>query len=174
MILKAARDLQMEVVPEGGSLVYGNTTQIIDGHTGVEHALPVPVLYKDITTLFGKTGVGYTPTLRTFVNKIRNSGRPLVISSIDVGVATPEVQKLLASTSALVPAASSNAAAPSVIGNFFRDEPVTATSGAKSVRTEDKRVLVVPRKLSTFVVQVDYLSIPEEKPPAPAEGEPKK
>jgi hypothetical protein len=63
MILKAARELQMEVVPEGGSLVYGNTTQIIDGHTGVEHALPVPVLYKDITTLFGKTGVGYTPTL---------------------------------------------------------------------------------------------------------------
>lgn len=118
--------------------------------------------------------VGYTPTLRTFVNKIRNSGRPLVISSIDVGVATPEVQKLLASASALVPVASSNAAAPSVIGNFFRDEPVTATSGAKSVRAEDKRVLVVPRKLSTFVVQVDYLSIPEEKPAAAAEGEPKK
>jgi hypothetical protein len=118
--------------------------------------------------------VGYTPTLRTFVNKIRNSGRPLVISSIDVGVATPEVQKLLASASALVPVASSNAAAPSVIGNFFRDEPVTSTSGAKSVRAEDKRVLVVPRKLSTFVVQVDYLSIPEEKPPAAAEGEPKK
>ena len=118
--------------------------------------------------------VGYTPTLRTFVNKIRNSGRPLVISSIDVGVATPEVQKLLASASALVPVASSNAAAPSVIGNFFRDEPVTANSGAKSVRAEDKRVLVVPRKLSTFVVQVDYLSIPEEKPAAPAEGEPKK
>ncbi len=118
--------------------------------------------------------VGYTPTLRTFVNKIRNSGRPLVISSIDVGVATPEVQKLLASASALVPVASSNAAAPSVIGNFFRDEPVTANSGAKSVRAEDKRVLVVPRKLSTFVVQVDYLSIPEEKPAAAAEGEPKK
>ena len=118
--------------------------------------------------------VGYTPTLRTFVNTLRNSGRPLVISSIDVGVATPEVQKLLASASALVPVASSNAAAPSVIGNFFRDEPVTANSGAKSVRAEDKRVLVVPRKLSTFVVQVDYLSIPEEKPAAAAEGEPKK
>jgi hypothetical protein len=32
----------------------------------------------------------------------------------------------------------------------------------------------VQRKLSTFVVQVDYLSIPEEKPAAGAEGEPKK
>jgi imidazolonepropionase-like amidohydrolase len=63
MILKAARELQMDVVPEGGSLVYANTTQIIDGHTGVEHALPVPVLYNDIVTLFAKSGVGYTPTL---------------------------------------------------------------------------------------------------------------
>jgi hypothetical protein len=35
-------------------------------------------------------------------------------------------------------------------------------------------VLVVSRKLSSFVVQIDYLSIPEEKPPAAAEGEPKK
>jgi hypothetical protein len=61
-----------------------------------------------------------------------------------------------------------------VIGNFFRDEPVAAAAGAKSASTEDKRVLVVPRKLSTFIVQVDYLSIPEEKPPAAAEGEPKK
>jgi hypothetical protein len=32
---------------------------------------------------------------------------------------------------------------------------------------------VVPRKLSSFVVQIDYLSIPE-KPAAAAEGEPKK
>ncbi len=121
------------------------------------------------STSFRVRFMGYTPTLRTFVNKIRNSGRPLVISSIDVGVATPEVQKLLA------PAASSNAAAtPSVLGNFFRDEPVTSANGAKPASTEDKRVLVVPRKLSTFIVQVDYLSIPEEKPAAPAEGEPKK
>jgi hypothetical protein len=126
------------------------------------------------STSFRVRFVGYTPTLRTFVNKIRNSGRPLVISSIDVGVATPEVQKLLASASALAPTASSTATAPSVIGNFFRDEPVAAAAGAKSASTEDKRVLVVPRKLSTFIVQVDYLSIPEEKPPAAAEGEPKK
>jgi imidazolonepropionase-like amidohydrolase/Tol biopolymer transport system component len=63
MLLKAARELEMEVVPEGGSLVYMNATHVQDGHTGVEHAVPVPVLYKDLVTLFAQSGVGYTPTL---------------------------------------------------------------------------------------------------------------
>jgi len=63
MILKAARELEMEVVPEGGSLVYMNETMVLDGHTGIEHALPVPHAYKDVVTLFAKSGTGYTPTL---------------------------------------------------------------------------------------------------------------
>jgi imidazolonepropionase-like amidohydrolase/Tol biopolymer transport system component len=63
MILKAAREQGLMVVPEGGSLLYQNLTQITDGHTGVEHSLPVPKLYKDVVTLFAKTKVGYTPTL---------------------------------------------------------------------------------------------------------------
>jgi imidazolonepropionase-like amidohydrolase/Tol biopolymer transport system component len=63
MIVKAARELKMMVVPEGGSLLYMNLTHITDGHTGVEHSLPVPNLYNDVVTLFAKSGVGYTPTL---------------------------------------------------------------------------------------------------------------
>jgi imidazolonepropionase-like amidohydrolase len=63
MVLKAARELGMNVVPEGGSAYYTNATHVIDGHTTVEHNLPVPVLYKDIATIFGRSGVGYTPTL---------------------------------------------------------------------------------------------------------------
>ena len=63
MIIKAARELQMEVVPEGGSLLYMNLSQILDGHTTIEHSLPVPRLYKDVVTLFGKSKTGYTPTL---------------------------------------------------------------------------------------------------------------
>ena len=63
MIVKAARDLEMMVVPEGGSLLYMNLTHIMDGHTGVEHSLPVPNLYRDVVTLFAKSRVGYTPTL---------------------------------------------------------------------------------------------------------------
>lgn len=63
MIIKAARELQMLVVPEGGSLFYMNETMVLDGHTGVEHSLPVPKLYKDVVTLFAKSRTGYTPTM---------------------------------------------------------------------------------------------------------------
>ena len=63
MIIKAARELQMEVVPEGGSLLFFNETMVLDGHTTVEHSLPVPKLYKDVVTLFAKSKTGYTPTL---------------------------------------------------------------------------------------------------------------
>jgi Tol biopolymer transport system component/imidazolonepropionase-like amidohydrolase len=63
MIIKAARELEMMVVPEGGSLLYQNQTMVLDGHTGVEHSLPVPALYNDVITLFGRSGTGYTPTL---------------------------------------------------------------------------------------------------------------
>ena len=63
MIVKAARELEMLVVPEGGSLLYLNETMMLDGHTGIEHNLPTPNLYKDVTTLFAQSGLGYTPTL---------------------------------------------------------------------------------------------------------------
>ena len=63
MIIKAARALEMMVVPEGGSLLYMNQTHVLDGHTGVEHSLPVPRIYKDTVELFAKSKSGYTPTL---------------------------------------------------------------------------------------------------------------
>jgi imidazolonepropionase-like amidohydrolase/Tol biopolymer transport system component len=63
MILKAARELQMLVVPEGGSLLYHDLTMITDGHTTIEHSLPVAKIYKDVIDLWAGTKVGYTPTL---------------------------------------------------------------------------------------------------------------
>ena len=63
MIIQAGRNQEMMVVPEGGSLVYYNMTMVLDGHTGVEHALPVPVVYNDLAQLFGQSSTGYTPTL---------------------------------------------------------------------------------------------------------------
>jgi imidazolonepropionase-like amidohydrolase len=36
---------------------------VIDGHTTVEHSLPVARIYKDVTQLWSQTKVGYTPTL---------------------------------------------------------------------------------------------------------------
>ncbi|HYP29144.1 MAG TPA: amidohydrolase family protein, partial [Blastocatellia bacterium] len=62
-VVKAARELNMMVVPEGGSTYYHNMTMILDGHTGIEHAIPVAPLYKDAVTLLAKSKTGYTPTL---------------------------------------------------------------------------------------------------------------
>jgi imidazolonepropionase-like amidohydrolase/Tol biopolymer transport system component len=62
-VLQAARELGMMVVPEGGSLFQHNMTMVVDGHTGVEHAIPVAAIYDDVRQLWGHTEVGYTPTL---------------------------------------------------------------------------------------------------------------
>ncbi|MEO5686094.1 MAG: amidohydrolase family protein [Burkholderiaceae bacterium] len=61
-VLEAARQTDMMVVPEGGSLFELNMTMVVDGHTGVEHALPVENAYDDVKQLWGQTQVGYTPT----------------------------------------------------------------------------------------------------------------
>jgi imidazolonepropionase-like amidohydrolase/Tol biopolymer transport system component len=62
-IIAAARELEMMVVPEGGSTFFFNMTHILDGHTGVEHNIPVAPLYNDALTVFAQSKTGYTPTL---------------------------------------------------------------------------------------------------------------
>jgi len=62
-VLQAARDLNMLVVPEGGSFFYHNMNMVIDGHTGVEHNLPVAPLYNDVIEIWKKTKAHNTPTL---------------------------------------------------------------------------------------------------------------
>ena len=62
-ILQAARELQMEVVPEGGSTFVHNLTHVQDGHTSIEHNIPPAPLYKDVNTLWNKSTTSYTPTL---------------------------------------------------------------------------------------------------------------
>ncbi len=62
-IIAAARELHMEVVPEGGSFFYHNLTQVVDGHTGIEHNIPVAPIYSDVIQLWGKTKSHNTPTL---------------------------------------------------------------------------------------------------------------
>ncbi len=62
-ILEAGRQLGVMVVPEGGSTFMHNMTMVVDGHTGVEHAIPVRHAYDDVLQLWAPSGVGYTPTL---------------------------------------------------------------------------------------------------------------
>ena len=62
-VMQAARELGINVVPEGGSTYYTNMTMIMDGHTGVEHNIPVAPVYKDVLELWKTSNTGYTPTL---------------------------------------------------------------------------------------------------------------
>lgn len=62
-VIAAARELDMMVVPEGGSLFQHNMTMVVDGHTGIEHAIPVAHVYEDVKQLWGASRTGYTPTL---------------------------------------------------------------------------------------------------------------
>src|SRR4030095_8237680 len=55
-ILQAAREEKMLVVPEGGGDLETDMTMILDGHTTIEHALPITPLRKDVVTLFAKSG----------------------------------------------------------------------------------------------------------------------
>lgn len=61
-ILKAAHKLGMMVVPEGGGKYQQNITMMVDGHTGLEHAIPIARGYSDLTQLWSTTKFGYTPT----------------------------------------------------------------------------------------------------------------
>ena len=62
-IMQAAREQKVNVVPEGGSNFFANMSMIFDGHTGVEHNIPVNPVYKDVLSLWKNSKTGYTPTL---------------------------------------------------------------------------------------------------------------
>jgi Tol biopolymer transport system component/imidazolonepropionase-like amidohydrolase len=63
MLLQAARELNMEVVPEGGSFFFHNVSMILDGHTTIEHNMPVYPIYNDVIQLWKNSKTAYTPTL---------------------------------------------------------------------------------------------------------------
>ncbi len=63
MVIQAARELQMEVVPEGGSFYNHNLGMIMDGHTTIEHNLPIATMYDDVIQLWKNAQTAYTPTL---------------------------------------------------------------------------------------------------------------
>ncbi|MDZ7771487.1 MAG: amidohydrolase family protein [Balneolaceae bacterium] len=62
-VIQAARELEMMVMPEGGSTYTHNMSMILDGHTGIEHNVPVYPLYEDVLSLWEESSTGYTPTL---------------------------------------------------------------------------------------------------------------
>jgi hypothetical protein len=110
--------------------------------------------------------VSSTPTFRTFVNKLRNSGRPFAITSVDVGLPNAEAAKILAASAPAAPGAAPASTAASVIPGLI------PSGGTDASGPKDERITVVTEKASEFTVQIDYLFAPEVAPPA--EGEAKK
>ena len=62
-IVEACRKLGMLDVPEGGGDFFGNMGMILDGHSSIEHSIPMTPLYQDVQTLWSKAKTTYTPTL---------------------------------------------------------------------------------------------------------------
>jgi imidazolonepropionase-like amidohydrolase/Tol biopolymer transport system component len=62
-VVTAARDANIAVVAEGGSLFHMDMSMVADGNTGIEHNLPQSDLYDDVIQMYSQTKVGYTPTL---------------------------------------------------------------------------------------------------------------
>jgi hypothetical protein len=62
-IIQAAREEGVMVVPEGGGDLEADMTMVLDGHTTIEHSLPIAPLAMDVITLVAKSGTTYTPTL---------------------------------------------------------------------------------------------------------------
>jgi len=62
-VIEAGRQLGIMVVPEGGAKFQYNMQMIVDGHTGIEHALPLATCYDDVLQLWSHSATGYTPTL---------------------------------------------------------------------------------------------------------------
>ncbi len=61
-VIAAAEELGIMVVPEGGGKYLHNINHIVDGHTSVEHAIPLANLYDDIVQLWSQTDTVYSPT----------------------------------------------------------------------------------------------------------------
>ena len=59
----AAREEDMLVVSEGGSLYHMDLSMVADGNSAIEHNIPQSRLYDDVLQFWSQTNVAYTPTL---------------------------------------------------------------------------------------------------------------
>jgi len=62
-IIKAARGAGLMVAVEGESHFYNNVSAVLDGHSSLEHNLPVANYYDDIVQLFAQSQTASTPAL---------------------------------------------------------------------------------------------------------------
>ncbi len=70
-VVKAAREHDLIVVAEGGSLYHMDMSLVQDGNTSVEHNLPQMAIYDDVIQMFSQTNVAYVPTLAVTYGGVR-------------------------------------------------------------------------------------------------------
>jgi hypothetical protein len=104
--------------------------------------------------------VSQTSTLRTFLNKLHDTGRPFAITTIEVNTPTPEVVKSLGGN---VVIDSATSATPTAVPAFFMDATL-ANSSTGSAPAAPERKVVMRQSPSEFTIQLDYLFAPEDKP----------
>jgi Tol biopolymer transport system component len=63
LLLEAASAGGVMMDVEGESNFYNNLTMVLDGHTDLQHNMPVASLYGDVVQLMGQSKVAHTPTL---------------------------------------------------------------------------------------------------------------
>ena len=62
-LVTAARDAGLMATTEGGADTKEDLTHVMDGFSGLEHAMPEAPIHDDIVQLLARTGVAVTPTL---------------------------------------------------------------------------------------------------------------
>lgn len=62
-VIEASKKFQLMPTTEGALDLKLDMTHAIDGFSGNEHALPIVPLYRDVTELFARSKITYTPTL---------------------------------------------------------------------------------------------------------------
>lgn len=62
-IVEACREQGLLDVPEGGGDLWNNLTMVVDGHTSIEHSIPIAPLREDVLQLMAASKTAYSPTL---------------------------------------------------------------------------------------------------------------
>ncbi len=62
-LIKAAREAEIMVTPEGELHFYNDISMILDGHMSIEHNIPLANYYDDVVQLMANGGTATTPTL---------------------------------------------------------------------------------------------------------------
>ncbi|WP_321324912.1 amidohydrolase family protein [uncultured Parasphingorhabdus sp.] len=62
-VVEAARQENMLVVAEGGSLFGMDMALVADGNSTLEHNIPLDIFYDDVVQMFSRSDTSYTPTL---------------------------------------------------------------------------------------------------------------